>query len=473
MTPTYFYGFSDSILQVVLHEPRGGRIPEALVQDIWLNQRLRKRQLTTVDGVDVDVLHPGRLNTDAGPDFVGARLRLGTALWSGAVEVHVTSGGWQAHHHEDDARYNSTLLHVALYHDVWTGRLRRPDETPLPEVVLYPYLEDSLRRLIHSFYVRTERDILCAGGWSRVRPELLKDYLRELAFERLAAKSRRFTAADPHQALYEAIFGGLGYAKNAGSMRTLAGIVPLEVCRAVDDGADLEALFIGSAGLLPAPADLLDADRATADYVMELRDRFERLNHGLNIVPMPPSAWRFFRLRPANFPTLRIAQGAALLGPAGPLRTNPMSSLAEAAASKRPIGALRSLFDVRLSPFWSEHVRLEKKTQPRSSTIGRQRIDALLVNVVLPALLARRHASEGTLRHLLERLPSTADEVTRLFAELGSRPASALEAQGFHQLYKTRCTEARCLACRIGQAVLEAPDPDPPSNHEGRRAAEA
>lgn len=460
MSSTYFYGFSDAVLEVVLHEPQAGRVPEALVQDVWLHQRLNTRTFVTVDGTRVEVLHPGRMNTDAGPDFIAARLRMGSTTWSGAVEVHVSSGGWQEHGHDRDPRYDATILHVSLYHDIWTGRLQRSDGTSLPEVVLYPHLETPIRRLIHSFYLRTNERILCAAGWGRVDDGLRRDVVRELARERISAKARRFAKADSDQAIYEAVFRGLGYAKNAASMRALARNVPLAVSRSLRRPADLEALFLGASGLLPGPSDLLEADRATADYVMEMHDRFVRLAHRFDLSPMPRTAWRFFRLRPANFPPLRIAQGAALHRPGALLRARPLERLVEAAESDRPVAALRSLFSAEVSDFWIDHVRLDRKTKPRSPAVGRGRVDALLVNVAVPALIAHavrsRRDPEAYLR-LLEAMPADEDEVTRLFAALGTRPSSAYEAQGLHQLYRTRCSEARCMTCRIGAALLQSP----------------
>lgn len=456
MTPTYFYGFADSVLEVVLHEPTAQTVPEALVHDVWQHQRLKKAQLQTVGGVPVTVLDPGRPNTDAGPDFLNAKLRLGSTSWTGAVEIHTSSGIWQDHGHDRDPRYNSTLLHVVLYHDIWTGKLRRADGTLLPELVLYPHLEAPLRRLIHSFYTRAEDRILCSSGWHRVPDAILGPYLDDLAIERMAAKSRKFRPGPSlESALYEGIFSGLGYAKNTASMRTLARIVPLKAIRSLEDPRDIEAVYFGASGLLPAPSELLDADRDTADYVMDLRDRFERLNYQLTITPMPPTAWRFFRLRPANFPTVRIAQAAALFHPPdGLLRSNPMAKVENAARSRRPIPSIRALFAVELNEFWTEHVRLEKRTKKRRTSIGRQRIDALIVNVILPAVRACRTDDDETYLRILRKLPATEDEVTRQFSDLGARPSSAADTQAFHQLYRTRCSEARCLTCKIGKALL-------------------
>jgi hypothetical protein len=282
-------------------------------------------------------------------------------------------------------------------------------------------------------------------------------YLVEMARERIASKRQRMKAAGAMEVgLYHDLFAGLGYSKNSGPMRTLAHLVPLEKARTFKDPFDVEALYLGVAGLIPAPSALLGADRATADYAMDLRDRFERINFRLEIDPMNPAAWRFFRLRPANFPPLRVAQAASLLHPdAGLLRSDPLVQLRSALRGPRPLVSLRSLFHVALSDFWSSHVRLERRSATRSSSIGRDRIDALLMNAVVPALA---RTDDDSAMELLERLPAVKDEIVRQFIYLGSKPAHALEAQGLHQLFRTRCREAKCLTCAIGRHLLSLPE---------------
>lgn len=459
MDRPHYYGLADSVLDVTLHEPSARHIPETLLHDVWLHQRFNAENVETVGGIPVAILDPGRLNPDSGPDFLGARLKLGSTSWSGSVEIHITSGGWLDHHHDRDPLYNSTLLHVVLEADIWTGKLRREDGTLLPEVVLHPHLSTSLRKLLHSFYSRSESRIPCASSWGLVPETVRSAYFSELAEERLTEKSRRFvSAADRETCLYEGLFAALGYSKNAAPMRTLSRIVSLGDARAQSEPLDVEALYLGASGLLPRPAALLDADRETADYVMGLSERFQRLNQRLEINPMPVTAWRFFRLRPANFPPLRIAQAAALLYPeTGFLSDRPLEKLEEAIRRPDPLKILRGYFRIRLDSFWQDHVRLERRTARRSPSIGLQRTNALLVNVILPALYSCGPQVRQAALELLKRLPPTEDEITREFAPLGTRPGSEEGTQALHQLYRTRCSEARCLSCTIGRYLLEAP----------------
>ncbi len=464
---TYFYGVPDALFEVVLHEPPEGirRIPEAFVQALWQQQRFNLFGLTTTSGSAITILDPGMLNTDGGPDFRHAHVKIGDTEWHGDVEIHVASSTWFDHRHHENERYNSVVLHVTLHGDLWTGGLIRQDGTALPELVLYPRIEASLRTLLYQYFTTPANDFLCGSRWNTVPESVRNTYVRQLATERLRDKTATLAGVLPKppldDLLYERLFAGLGYAKNADPMRQLAQRVPLALLRQLDDPIDVEAVLFGTAGLLPAPADLLNTDRLTADYVMDLHERFERLRHRFDLVPLPRTVWQFFRLRPANFPTLRIAQAARFVAPGGILRDDAGSLLLDAIRQPRPIKALLNVLGSRPGSFWETHFRLEKATKPRNPALGSTRRQALLVNAVIPVLLVyAQHIQDialaTSIRNLLTYLPPENDEVTRRFHALGTKPANALMAQGYHQLYRTRCEHARCLSCDIGRHVLDA-----------------
>lgn len=461
-----FYAFDDTIFELAVHEPQQltEHVPEAFVQDLWAFQRLNASRLRTSDGAPVEVLEPGTRNTDGGPDFRQARLRIGGVVWVGDVEVHTTSGTWFDHQHHLDPRYNSVVLHVALIPDPWTGGLLRADGVPIPEVTLYPCLDAPVRTLLHDFHTRRDEALPCAAGWSRVPASLRTTWIDRLGRERMLEKADRLAEAylhtpDVDALLHRALFTALGYAKNAEPMQELARRVPLPLARQIQDPRDLEAVHAGVAGLLPAASDLLDSDRESSDYVMELRERFDRLQHRFDLRPMPAVMWQFFRLRPANFPPLRIAQAASLVQPGQVLHRDPLGRLLEALHAEDPLRALRTLLRGAPDPFWQTHVRYERPTSsPHTATIGRSRIDQLIVNAILPVLLVAADAhpeiDPEQLVQLTRRLSAASDHITRRFEALGTRPADALAVQGLHQLYRTRCSEVRCLTCAIGQHLL-------------------
>ncbi len=451
---------------VTLHEPSPDApdVPEALVQDLWGQQRFSTEDLTTTNDATVHVLDPGALNTDAGPDFRNAHVRIGEMDWRGHVEIHTTSSGWFEHEHHTDPRYNSVILHVTLHADVWTGGLLRSDESPLPEIVLYPRLKTSLRELLHAFHTRADDNALpCASRWTEVPSTERRPWIHQLARERLARKRDRLSVSSDESletALHERLFAGLGYSKNDESMSTLARRTAPETLRSLETPRAREALLLGTAGLLPEPGDLLDADRATADYAMALRDRFRRLQVRLGITPMASTAWTFFRLRPNNFPPLRIAQAAAWYADGGLLADNPLPALRTALERDNPVSILRDTLEARPPDFWQTHYHLTKRAKEHDPGLGQSRIDTLLVNAVAPVLLLDADRREdGTqaeaVLDLLRALPASGDRIVRRFRDLGTDADSAFDAQGLHELYRNYCTEGRCLDCEIGQYLID------------------
>ena len=175
---------------------------------------------------------------------------------------------------------------------------------------------------------------------------------------------------------------------------------------------------------------------------------------------MDKKLWRFFRLRPANFPPLRIAQAVAMLQPGGLLHRDPIGTLVQALADEDPVAALRIVLQATPGPFWETHIRLEKATKPRNPAIGTSRLNALIANAVVPVLLLYAEQSsdpvlEQALFEVLRQLPPEHDAITRRFEDLDFKIRDAFMAQGLHQLYRTRCREARCLTCAIGRCVLD------------------
>ncbi|PSQ82192.1 MAG: DUF2851 domain-containing protein [Bacteroidetes bacterium QS_8_68_15] len=409
-------------------------MPEALLQDLWRRRHFDTSALHTTDGRPIGVLDPGRLNTDAGPDFNEAHVRIGGRDWHGDVEIHPASGGWFDHDHHRDARYNAAVLHVTLYVDDWTGGLIREDGSPLPEVVLAPHLTAPLRELLHDFRTREDEGLFCAPRWNEVPDQKRTRWIAEMTEERLEAKKERlvdryFATPDLEALLHERLFAGLGYSKNDAPMSDLARRTP-----------------------------------ATAEYATDLAERFEQLEHTFDLpAPMASERWQFFRLRPANFPPLRIAQAVALVAPGGLLHRDPLGRLLDAVRSDTPARDLRAVLEANApSDFWKTHFHLEKATAERDPSVGRRRVDTLITNAVAPILLlcAEQHGDDAlasAVRALLHDLPAGSDRVTRRFRDLGTRPQDAFEAQGLHQLYRTRCCEGRCLDCTIGQHLVDPP----------------
>lgn len=417
-----------------------GRPPEALLHDLWVYGLFTSKPLQTTEGASVQVVYPGEANAAAGPDFLNACLLIDGMRWYGSVELHVRSAEWTAHGHHQDPRYNSVILHVVLEADAATGRLQRADGTSLPELILAPYLSQPLRTLLYAFYQRPRRTLPCAPQWANVPETIRTSWLQTLGQERLQQRiqyiQQRLTQVPPDQVLYELLMTGLGYAPNAEPMRILAQRLPLARLRTLPTLEDVEVALLGSAGLLEAVRP--DQQGAVTPH-NALCDRFARWRPHLDASPLPPLLWQQKPMRPANRPERRLMQAAAWLAPNGWLRQNPMAALEAALQQPQSLIALRQL----LCP---PGMRMP---------LGRQRANILLLNAVIPFLLARHPSHAPQLLSLLQTLPAEQDQITRRFAQLGYQPTNAFDSQALHQLYRQYCQSLRCLQCAFGRYLID------------------
>jgi len=462
----HYHHVDDTLFALTVHEPRP-EVPEAFVQDLWRYQRYDATDLRAVGGRTLRVLDPGELNTDRGPDFLNARLLIDGVEWVGAVEVHVQSGGWYAHDHHLDATYDSVVLHVTLYPDMWTGGLLRADESSIPELVLADRLQQPLRALLHAFLKRPDAPLPCAAHWPEVPTSLKTSVVRSLGQQRLRDKAGGIGAQYEAQPAYDELLylhlaRGLGFSKNSDPMTLLAQRIPLRVARAeAGDPQTLDALFLGTARLIPAMAELTNVGRRTIAYVEALHERYSDLHARYDLQPVSRQSWQFFRLRPANFPPLRIAQLAACFHPGGLLRDGAVDRLLQGFDTDDPVAAWTDLLMATTPPpFWRTHYRLGAETDDRSPALGKARIRRLITNAILPLLLLYAEQQENpplteALVSLLSQLPAERDAITRRFKAVGDRPRNALMAQGYHALYRSFCTKGRCLSCAIGQHIVE------------------
>lgn len=460
-SPARIYALHDALVDVELHEPPGGgrRVPEALVHDLWARLAFERRGLCTTDGTPIIVLDPGRLNQDGGPDFRMARLKIGPTLWCGDVEIHVTSAEWRAHGHDRDARYNSVVLHVTLQQDNSTGCLRRADGSPLPEVVLHPRLHAPLRQLLYAYHTQPPDVLPCAAQIGRLPAAVPRAWMRTLGRLRLRTKADRFRAdltggLTFEEALYRALFRGLGYAPNADTMQLLAERLPLALLREIAraDSLDGEALVLGTAGFL-------GDDAGAEPRVVRLRENYRALRPRYGIDPLPRTLWQFFRLRPANFPPLRIVQGLTWVQPGGLLGADLACALRETIHGPAPLPQLRTALRRPVPPFWTTHVRLDRPSAPHAGTLGRSRADVLIADVVIPAALALAYeaadlALERAALTLATKIPAPRNAALRRYEALDLKPENAAEAGGLIHLHQQYCAPVRCLACQIGRHLM-------------------
>lgn len=419
---------------------------EDFLHFLWRWRRFEMRDLCSTEGEALEILHPGELNAHAGPDFFNARLRLGNTLWAGNVEIHLKSSDWLAHRHDSDPAYDNVILHVVFEED---RPLLRPNGTVLPCLEL----RDRVPPNILDKYQRLQNEwawIPCAASYGSI-PEIVRNnWLDRLLVERLEQKTeevaRLVEACGQHweEAFYRMLARNFGLKINAEPFEALARALPLRLLsKHQDQPFQLEALLFGQSGLLEEPFE--------EEYPTALAKEYRFLQHKYALHPLPPGQWKFFRLRPAGFPTLRLAQLAALLHGATHIFTRVLDS--------RNTDELVLLFNVEPADYWRTHFRFDKTAQPRAKPLGREFVHLLLINTVAPFLFHYGREKglpevQDRALQMLEALPPESNHVLEAWSDLGQCASNAGRSQALLQLKTHYCTAGRCLECAIGTAIL-------------------
>ena len=424
---------------------------EDLLQFIWEAQLFDRHGLRTVDGRPVEVIHAGRIQRDAGPDLRDARVRIDGQEWAGTVEVHVRSSEWIQHGHQHDPAYENVALHVVYEHD---AEVRTVGGRVLPTVELLPRVSTSSLNLFVGL-MRGRGEVPCAAHLPAAGPERFHTWLESVLVERLV---RRTTAAEELYGLLQRDSAALawhllcrafGQRANAEPFAMLAHALPWSVLRRVrDDAFRVEALVFGQAGLLQV--DFVD------EHPRRLQAEHRALArlHGLR--PAPVAAWTFGRLRPAAFPTVRLAQLAALVA-------RIRGDLTDLAAAP-DVPTLRRLLQADPSAYWTTHYRFDHATPARPKPLGAATVDQLIINAVVPLLFVLGRArGEQALRDraiaLLEQLPPEHNAVLSPWAARGVVVDSAARGQALLELQRHYCPPRRCLSCGFGRHLLRATRP--------------
>jgi len=420
---------------------------EEFLHFLWHYLRFDLAGLRTTEGEDLQILHPGTPNTDAGPDFVHARLRIGPTEWAGHVEMHLKASDWLKHGHSSDPAYDNVILHVVFEED--EPVLNRAGQR-IPCLCLRsripPKLSQTYQKLVHN-----QQWIPCQHAIHQVDEHRRKLWLDRLMVERLEHKTRAMAerlernGGDMEETFYQLLASSLGGRVNAEPLARLAEIAPLKLLqRHRTDPLQLEAILFGQAGLLEEAGE-------EEDYPMRLRREYAYLQHKYGLHPMHPPEWKFMRMRPANFPTVRIAQLATLL--------RQSDHLLSKALAVRQAREVEHMLEVKVSSYWQTHYRFGKPSIKRNKRLGRGTIHLVIINTLVPFLfLYGRRMGDGAFEEralaLVQQLPAEDNAVIRRWSSLGLRPDSAFQSQALLQLYSHYCKPKRCLSCAIGHAIL-------------------
>lgn len=396
----------------------------------------------------MQVLRTGFYNTDAGPDFKEALLRLGEVEWAGSVEIHLKASDWYRHQHQHDLKYDQVVLHV-----VWEADkpVQRADGTLVPTLELKERVKLALLQTYEQLQ-QSQNAIPCASFWPRIN-EITKRMMMERALvERLEIKGGEVlqlyqaSGNDWEQAAYSVLLRGFGFKVNQQAFAQLAKALPLAVVRRHwHNLMQLEALLLGQAGFLDEQED---------EYVLQLQKEYNFLSHKYNLQAnaLQRHHWNFLRMRPANFPTVRLAQLAAVLHRQQAL----FSGLLEAGSIKH----YQLLFGVPVSEYWQEHYMPGRPTKAALKSMGKGSAHNLMINVAVP-LLAAYASYSGDKTYLdkaislLEQVGEQSNKITRLYGELGWKAKTAADNQAALGLYKNYCQLVNCMHCAVGNKIMK------------------
>jgi hypothetical protein len=424
---------------------------EDFIHYLWRQARFDLRQLVTTEGQTISIQDFGQHNSDAGPDFLAGQVRIDGQQWAGNIEMHVKASDWYAHRHETDPAYDNVILHVVLEED---RPVFRPDGQRIPCLELRGRIPSGLMntyyRLLHN-----ENWIPCQHQLHRIKEPSRQAWLEQLLLQRLSQRARRFslrmehTHRDWEEAFYQSLARAMGGRVNADAMDMLARSIPLRaLLKHKHSLLQLEAMLFGQSGLLP------EMTEDEASYITLLRREYALLRVKHSLRPVPAAAWRYLRLRPNNFPTIRIAQLAAMLH-----RTGQLFGKSLAAADARE---LMNMFEVKLSNYWRTHYRFGKEGKAGERKLGMGTIRSLLINTIVPAMAAyaeQRGVDQFRERalDLLRELPAEDNVVLREWKRLGYEATNAADSQALLELKTNYCEPKRCLSCALGCEILAQP----------------
>lgn len=420
---------------------------EDFLHYVWKFQKFITQDLQAIRGEVIEIISPGQHNLNTGPDFFNAQLRIDGQQWAGNVEIHIKSSDWYAHHHERDPAYDSVILHVVWEYD---AAIFRNDNSELPTLVLKNLVQSDAQTSYQQLFFSEERWIACELHFPKIEPFLVKHWLGSLFFERLEQKNERLLQQlEISKYHWDALFfvtlgANFGLKVNGEAFKSIAESVDFSIItKYAQQALALECLLFGQAGLL---------DGANEDpHFQELKERyaFIKNKHSLSTkgVIMP----KYFRLRPPNFPTIRLSQFAALWSQHPHL----FSKMIEADSRQ----ALHALFKASASDYWDKHYNFGVVSVCRKKTITSAFIDLLLINTVIPikfcyAKFQGKDISEALIE-LAESIPKEKNAIVSRFDTLQPIAQNAFDSQGLLQLKNNYCSKNRCMHCAIGIQYLK------------------
>ncbi len=418
---------------------------EELLTYLWKTQKLRRVQLKTTNGERVVIVKPGQENTHAGPDFFNAHIQIDGTLWVGNIELHVQSSDWFRHRHQKDKNYDNVVLHVVWNDDV---PVFDASQQRIPTLRLADYAPNDFVNKYIKWLAQDKKWILCADELHKLPQLVRKQFWERLYVERLMEKTAlfqswlAFTQNNWETVFFVALAKGFGLKQNGMAFAQTALSIPWKVIlKNVEKIEVLEALIMGQAGLFNTPLE--------NEYFQKQKKTYAYLKHKYKLTPSLESA-KFFRLRPTNFPTIRLAQLAWLLHQ----KPNILTLVQKA----KTIEEWNHVLDAKTSSFWETNYHFDTLSKKRTNQLTKSFKQLLLLNTVFPFLFQYYNYLGDKRKELVldwvRQLAPEKNVYVSKFNALGCPIEDALESQACIQLKNTYCAPRRCLKCAYGHKLL-------------------
>lgn len=421
---------------------------EEFLHFLWQYKLLDVTRLKSTIGEDIQIVKSGTYNKNSGPDFLNAQLKINNQLWIGNVEIHINSSDWYLHMHEEDENYDAVILHAVWQHD---ADVYMKNNIPLPTLILKDFVANNLLNNYQKLFSKEQRFIPCENQIKEVDSFLFNNWLERLYFERLENKSvlikELLTKSnnDYEAVLFQLLAKNFGLKVNGEAFLQLAQSFDFSILRKVRfNELQLSALLFGQAGFLNDEIEEL--------YQKELKKEYDYIQHKYKLTPITNKKFHFFRMRPTNFPTIRIAQLVALFHK----QENLFSKLMEI----NKIEDFYKLLSVEVNDFWKNHYTFETTSKKSAKKLTKPFIDLLLINTIIPLKFvyhkSRGEEAQENVLSLIKELKPEKNSIIAKFSELKIISKSAFESQALLELKNNYCTKKRCLQCAIGNSLIKS-----------------
>jgi len=420
---------------------------EDFLHYIWKHQMFSNNDLSTTTGKKVKIAKPGLHNYNSGPDFLNSEIDIDTLRWVGNVEIHVKSSDWYVHQHEEDINYDSVILHVVWEDDVEVFDV---NENAIETIELKSLVPRELLSGFNMLMSKKEQWIPCEKSISEIDSFVFNNWKTRLYFDRLEEKSVLIhelligSNNDYEAVLFKLLVKNFGLKKNGEAFFSLANSMSFSVIKKEqNDVLKLSALLFGQAGFL--------GQESEGNYFKSLQIEYAYLKHKHNLFPISNGQFRFFRMRPTNFPTIRIAQLAALYHK----NKRMFSVLMEI----KKVEDFYKFFNVDLGVFWKTHYTFQKDSPSKIKRITKSFVDLLLINTIIPLkfnyLKSRGEVDEKEFIELLRQLKPEKNSIISKFSECQIKVENAFDSQALLQMKNNYCAKKLCLQCSVGNVILK------------------